>query len=258
METPPPPQPPQDPQPPQAPAPQPAPQPVAQPQAAQAAYAPPPGPAIRFDYIGSAFSLVFADAATWIVAALFVIIPIIVVNIVSSVLFVGMLMTGAWFLAFLLRMIIGILVLIVFNLMIANMFRMAIKALQGEKPNVNDMFKFGADAGNILVASLLISLGTMIGFSLCLIPGLIFGGLTMFTLPLIVDKKMGAVEAISASIDMLKKDLVLAALFAIAAYFCSFIVLMLTMAVWPLAVSMLYRDYVGFNKTIADPQPAPS
>src|SRR5437764_14949638 len=79
METPPP-QPPQD-----SPSAQPAPEPQ---------MAPPTGPSIRFDTIGTAFSMVFADAGTWIVAALFVIVAMIVVTVVMTALSVVGAMIG--------------------------------------------------------------------------------------------------------------------------------------------------------------------
>lgn len=202
--------------------------------------------------------MIFADAGTWIVAALLVLIPVIAINIVFGVLMIGAWASGAGIIARMLQVLASGVGLFVGYILMANMFRMAIKALSGERPNVNDMFKFDSDMSNIVTAALVLGLGTGIGLGLFIIPGLIFGGLTMFALPLVVDQKMPAMDAISRSISLLQKEIVMAAIFFLVAMLCGWIPLGLLIAVYPISVAILYRDYVGFaNAPAVEAAPAP-
>ncbi|HVT13850.1 MAG TPA: hypothetical protein VHE55_16425 [Fimbriimonadaceae bacterium] len=212
----------------------------------QPGYAPAPtGPTIRFDVIGQAFNMVFADAGTWIVSAIVVAVIVVGLNFLIGMVTIGMILSGAWIVGLFLRFVsIGVIAAIQY-IFIANMFRMAIKAISGVKPSVNDLFKF-EDVGNVVLAAFVVGFVTVIGCMFCVIPGLLFAGVTMFTLPLVVDRKVPAMAAISQSIEILKKDIVMASLLILVASICSWILLGLTMAVLPISVALLYRDYVGF------------
>jgi len=102
----------------------------------------------------------------------------------------------------------------------------------------------------LIGASILIGIGTQIGAMLCIIPGLILAGLWMLTLPLIVDKKMGVIEAMSASFNALKSDMLTATLFylvlslvaAIGALLCG-VGALFTYPLFPLAIAIVYRDF---------------
>jgi uncharacterized membrane protein len=214
-------------------------------------YIPTAGPSIRFDVIGQAFSMVFADAGTWIVSAIVIIVAVMAVNIVLNIVMLAMLAAGGGFIALAFRMVTLGLTIAMEYVLIANMFRMAITAISGGKPTVNDLFKFGPQTGNILVAGLVVGFGTGLLMPCCLI-GLVFGGLTMFTLPLVVDRNLPAMEAISKSIDMLKKDWLMATLFFLVVSICSWILFGLTIGVMPIALALLYRDYFGFASATPD------
>lgn len=53
--------------------------------------------------------------------------------------------------------------------------------------------------GNVLLAALIVSVATAIGFVLCYIPGLIIGFLLTFTMFFVVDQDMSAMQAVRAS-----------------------------------------------------------
>src|SRR5690348_3408799 len=110
METPPPQQPTPDPQPP----------------AAQPHYTPPTGPTIRFDVIGQAFNMVFADLATWAVAALSIFLVVgVCLGVFYLVLFGLLIKLG--FIGVLMVDFAGVfLIACLGNVMMANMYRMAI------------------------------------------------------------------------------------------------------------------------------------
>ena len=243
METPPPPQPP-------TPGPDPSPQPH---------YAPPGGPTIRFDIIGQAFQMVFADLGTWALASLCVIVVVGAVSAVVYLIALGVLMKAGLFGMLAAQGALGFVVGSLVNLMMANMYRMVILSLQGQKPMVSEMFKFDSNTTNILIGSFIVGFAVAIGEMFCYIPGLVIGGLTMFTLPILVDRKLDAMAAITLSIETLKKDWLLAALFYLVISICAglgaiacVIGVILTLAVLPFGVSMLYRDYLGFQSAVQD------
>ncbi|HWJ65905.1 MAG TPA: hypothetical protein VNT31_04440 [Nocardioides sp.] len=87
----------------------------------------------------------------------------------------------------------------------AGLIREAIGVTQGRAFSTAGVFKF-ENLGNVIVTSLLVGLGTFIGSILCILPGIIFGFMTMYSLFFVVDKNMSPVEAIKASIDLVKNN----------------------------------------------------
>ena len=95
--------------------------------------------------------------------------------------------------------------------------RAALAIVDGRRPEPADLFsvdRFGA----YVIASVLLAIGTMIGFVLCVIPGLIFAFLTFFTPYFVLDKRMAPMEAISASISLVRQHLGGFFVFALACF----------------------------------------
>jgi hypothetical protein len=144
----------------------------------------------------------------------------------------------------------GVVGLIINSLLGAGLFRMATKQARGEAISISDLFDFGDVAVQAIIASILIAIILDIGFLLCFLPGLVLTGLLMFTFPLIVDKKMGAVEAISASFNALKGQWLMATFFAIVvgviymigAMLCG-IGALVTAPIALLSITILYRNF---------------
>lgn len=132
----------------------------------------------------------------------------------------------------------------------AGLFRMATKQVRGQAISVSDLFDFGDVAVQAIVASILLAIILDIGCMLCFLPGLVLSGLLMFTFPLIVDQKMSAIDAISASIDALKSQWLMATLFAIVvgiiymvgAMLCG-IGALVTAPIALLSITVLYRNF---------------
>ncbi|MDP3972807.1 MAG: hypothetical protein Q8P61_07870, partial [Candidatus Nanopelagicales bacterium] len=61
--------------------------------------------------------------------------------------------------------------------------------------------------GQILVGGVIMSIATAIGYMLCIIPGLVVMFFGHFFIFFILDKGMGAVEAIKASVSFVNKNL---------------------------------------------------
>ncbi len=212
------------------------------------------GPAtIRFDVIGDAYRMVFADLQTWVLAALILVIPILILAILQQIVIVPILIaSGSIIVTLFLMTIFAFLCQLVMLSLFSNMYRMAAIALTGTKPQIGEMLKFGANFGNIFTTVLLTSVIVSIGSFFCYIPGIIAAGLLMFAVPITVDKKIGGMPALQMSFETLKKDAVMATIFifvlAIASYIGAIgcgIGLCLTLPVFPVAIMMLYRDYFG-------------
>ena len=58
----------------------------------------------------------------------------------------------------------------------------------------------------VIVAALLIGVGSSIGFALCFVPGLIWVFFTQFTMHFIIDKNMSAIDGIKASFEMVNRN----------------------------------------------------
>jgi uncharacterized membrane protein len=61
--------------------------------------------------------------------------------------------------------------------------------------------------GSVFVAALLIAVGAVVGSLLCIVPGIIFGFLTLFTIPFVIDRSLSPVESIKASIATARANL---------------------------------------------------
>ncbi|NPE28574.1 glycerophosphodiester phosphodiesterase [Methanococcoides sp. SA1] len=85
---------------------------------------------------------------------------------------------------------------------------MAMKGLRGEKVEINDVFKgfdrFVKSWVLLLVSIILIN----IGFMLLILPGMILSILLIYSLPLLVIKDYGAMDAIKESIEISKQNFV--------------------------------------------------
>lgn len=101
----------------------------------------------------------------------------------------------------------------------SGMYRTAFKQLRGEKISVGDLFSGGPYFLRFLGASVLMGIITMAGSLLCIIPGFIAMGMLFFTIPLIVEGNMSAIDAIKKSFETTKQDWLMFTLFTLVIYF---------------------------------------
>src|SRR5205085_2723588 len=134
--------------------------------------------------------------------------------------------------------------------MLGGMFRMAIRQLQGESIQATDIFKVQDVIGPLIIGSLLMVVAIYIGMIFCILPGLILAGLLMFTIPIIVDKRLAPVDAVKLSFETLKPDLVMATLFYIVVTIVGqiggaacVIGALFTYPLFFLSIAILYRDF---------------
>jgi len=225
-----------------------------------------PNAEVSFGAISEAVEQFKSNAGTWVVAVLVVVIISLVLSaIMNTFVFASMrssmpmpvpgapgmppVMPRPSF-NFPLIFIISLVSLVINSLLGAGLFRMATKQMRGQAIAIGDLFDFGDVAAQAIIAGILLSLMIYIGTILCILPGLVLGGLLMFTFPLIVDKKMSAIEAISTSINALKGQwlmatvfaLVVGILYAIGIFFC-FVGVLVSAPIALLSVNVLYRNF---------------
>ena len=111
--------------------------------------------------------------------------------------FVGLLLGTALY-----ALVITVLVAV----MQAGLARGVLAITYGRPLDVATMFKFD-NVVTVIVASLVVGLGTAVGYFLCFIPGLIVMFFSQFYVWFIVDKQMGALDAIKASFALVNKNI---------------------------------------------------
>jgi len=74
-----------------------------------------------------------------------------------------------------------------------------LKAARGDKPEIRDMFEAFHNYWNAVLANLLVGAIVIVGFFLLIIPGIIFACKLAFTPYLVVDQRMGVIEAVKES-----------------------------------------------------------
>lgn len=69
----------------------------------------------------------------------------------------------------------------------------------GKPVTVGTFFRV-RNLGAVVLTSILLAIGVIVGSLLCIIPGLIFGFLAMFAIPFVIDRSLSPVDSIKASI----------------------------------------------------------
>jgi len=122
---------------------------------------------------------------------------------------------------------------------------------RGKPISLGSMFS-GIDFVQVLIASLILAVATIIGIVLCVLPGLAVMFLTSFTLYFIIDKELPAIEAIKASISFTMANagtLIVFFLACIAAYIVGAVLcgvgLLVAIPVVVIAQAYTYRTLQG-------------
>ena len=88
----------------------------------------------------------------------------------------------------------------------AGVTRASLEVADGRRIEVGTFFRFD-DFGKVVVAALLVGLGTAVGTLLFVLPGLVFAFLAQFTLFFVIDKRLAPVDAIRASFTLVSRNL---------------------------------------------------
>jgi len=143
--------------------------------------------------------------------------------------------------------------------LIAGFHVFTMKKLMGRNAEFGDLFKGFNFFVPTLVASLLIGLFTFAGTLLCIIPGLVVAAMYKFTYLFIVDKRMDFWPAMQASHAIVKNDyfgftmfLLLAFLVNLLGVLCCVVGLLVTIPLTFAAITVAYKEIVGFEQRTAD------
>lgn len=114
-------------------------------------------------------------------------------------------------------LVVAAVALLLSAFMQAGVTRATLEVADGRRIEVGTFFRFD-DFGKVVVAALLVGLGTAVGTLLFVIPGLVFAFLAQFTLFYVIDKRMAPVDAIRASFTLVSRNLGAVLLLFLAVY----------------------------------------
>ena len=132
------------------------------------------------------------------------------------------------------------------------MSRSAAMQLRGEPIRTRDVFSAGDVYLPALGSTLVVGVLYMVGLAFCILPGLLVLGLFSFVHPLVVEKRMGVMDALRTSWEVTKPQmwmyllwhLLLIILASIGSYAC-YIGAAATLPIYVLAMMISYRDVIG-------------
>jgi uncharacterized membrane protein len=108
---------------------------------------------------------------------------------------------------FILIMVGAVLVFVVLGALVQSAYLNGVlKIADGQPVAIGDFFK-PRNIGQVLIAGLIVGLLTAIGYGLCYLPGIIVALFTMFTYFFVIDRNLGAIDAIKASFDTVKNNI---------------------------------------------------
>ena len=94
----------------------------------------------------------------------------------------------------------------IYTVFIAGLFKYYLKLIRGESAGIGDAFSgFGHSIGQLILLSLVMNILTIIGYALCLIPGVYLAVAWFFSIPLVIDRQMGFWQAMELSRKMVNK-----------------------------------------------------
>ncbi len=143
--------------------------------------------------------------------------------------------------------------------LIAGFHIYTMKRIMGRNADIGDFFQGFKFFLPTLVASLLIGIFTFLGILALIIPGLVVAAMYKFTYLFIVDKQMDFWPAMQASHAVVRKDYVGFTVFLVAAFLvnvlgflCLIVGLLVTVPMTFAAVTVAYKEIVGFDRRTLD------
>ena len=102
---------------------------------------------------------------------------------------------------------LGVLVVILVGGAIASAYVSGLLDIANGQPVTIGSFFKPRNIGAVVIATLIVGVATAIGSALCYVPGLIVGLFTMFTTYVLLDRNLKPIDAIKASIDIVKANI---------------------------------------------------
>ncbi len=194
-------------------------------------YGAPPPPAASGDWdLGATVSYGWAkfqqNLAQIIIAALAMVIGIVVIAVVGFVIIGAVTSAGTidcgydsfgnyecdtedgtpFIITMILFLLVYFLIFLFGQIIGAGLIRGALGITEGRPFQAAEVFKFDR-IGPVIVTSLIVGAATFVGLILCYLPGLVIMFATSYSLYFVIDKNLAPVEAIKASVDLVKNNL---------------------------------------------------
>lgn len=219
-------------------------------------------PKIHFEVISEAWQLFTQQMGTWVMAILVMVVVMFIPGLLVGFGVAGSIGLGGmagergggviFGLGSMLFLFLGILLTMVLAfIMMGGLYRMAIKQVRGEPIQVSDLWSVTDVLGQLALGGLLVGLATGLAAVACYLPAFIVGGLLMLTIPLIVDQKMSAIDAMTRSWNTLKQEWLMAAiLFFVLNFLAGLGAIVFTIGIlftYPLlflGTALVYRDFI--------------
>jgi hypothetical protein len=90
-----------------------------------------------------------------------------------------------------------------YYVLLAGLVHMGVQQAKGLPISVKDAFTFGGRFFQVVLATIVVSVVTIVGFFLCFIPGILVAIVSVIVFPLITDRKLDAFSAVGESWRML-------------------------------------------------------
>lgn len=113
---------------------------------------------------------------------------------------------SGWIASLFVSALAGGLFFIVAQIIGAGLIRGTLGVTEGRPFQFSEVLKTDK-LGPVIITSLLVGAGTFVGILLCYLPGLVFAFVTQWSLYFVTDKGLAPVEAIKASIDLVRNNL---------------------------------------------------
>lgn len=187
-----------------------------------------PGPQINFNWISQGWDLFKSQTGAWIGAIVIYLLVALVIDIPLAFItgyaqqFIDIFRSmqdhttapeGSPFSNFGRNLLFGMLAGVVNFVLLGGLYRMAIRQGRGETIQATDLFSALDVALPLIGLGFITQILVTIGTYLCLLPGFIVMGLFMFAPLLVVDRRLGPIQAITESIALLKSQWLMATLF---------------------------------------------
>jgi len=221
---------------------------------------PPSSGSVRFDALGDGWNLLKQNMGTWIGATLLYLGAVVAISLVVNLLlgavgltaptgsrpgetpgFTPALALGSG-ISFVINTVLG-------AFFTGGLYRMAINQARGRVVSVGDLFSAGDVIGPLVVAALLSSLAIAAGMVLCIVPGVLIALLLYLTNPIIVEQRVGGIEAMKMSWNALRGQLgslfvllLVLGLINIAGVIPCGLGLLITTPLLYLTIAVVYRD----------------
>jgi hypothetical protein len=141
----------------------------------------------------------------------------------------------------------------IYALLMAGLFKYYLKLIRAEGPTIADAFAgFSPAAGQLILLGLVSGLLTMIGYVLCVIPGIYLSVAWMFSIPLVIDRNMNFWDAMELSRKVISKHwflvfalVLVLGLLAMSGLIACCLGVFVTMPIASVALMYAYEDIIG-------------